>query len=77
MDNIANNSWENVKMIAHKIKSSYNTIGAKETGEILEKIELETAFENKGNIQSFVAQLGELSERVFREVRLTIGAYGE
>ena len=69
IDNSSNKNWGEVKMVAHKMKSSYNTIGAKNTGEILAKIELEALGEDQLNISNLVAQVEGLSQGVFKEVK--------
>lgn len=77
IDCITNASWENAKMLAHKIKSSFITIGAKKTGDLLEKIEMESSDENKDVIQRLIKKLIEMSEQVFSEVNSTIYSYGQ
>jgi len=67
-NNVNESNWENVKMIAHKMKSSYNTIGAKTTGNILERIELESAQENKTTIILLINQVKKISQQVIKEV---------
>lgn len=67
-DNIANYSWKEVKMIAHKIKSSFNTIGAKNVGELLGRIELETSDYDKLNISLLINQVRSMSDNIFNAV---------
>ena len=63
-----NNDWEQTRMIAHKMKTSYNTIGAKNTGELLAIIEIETNENNKSNISELIELVRTFSESIFIEV---------
>lgn len=67
-DKIAKNSWGEVKMIAHKIKSSFNTIGAKNVGELLGRIELETSNDDKLNISLLINQVKSISDNIFNAI---------
>ncbi len=68
-DRAINNDWENVKMIAHKIKSSFNTIGAKRIGDILLKIELASNDSDSSNVLLLISEANSLSESVFEEIK--------
>jgi len=77
IDCVASNSWENAKAIAHTIKSSFMTVGAKKTGEVISKILAETSDENKRVVEPLIKKLAASSEQVFIEVNSTIDNYGE
>jgi len=68
----SNRNWEDVKMVAHKMKSSYNTIGAKKAGELLAQIELEALNADQPNLSNLVNKIEELSQEVFKEVQLEL-----
>jgi HPt (histidine-containing phosphotransfer) domain-containing protein len=70
---MVNDSWEKVKQLSHKIKSSFITVGAKKTGDLLEKILTEPSVKSKAEVN----QLSEMSEQVFKEVNSTINSYGQ
>jgi HPt (histidine-containing phosphotransfer) domain-containing protein len=61
--NIKNKNWNEVKMLAHMIKSSFHTIGAKSVGDILEELELSLR-----NSISLLNQINLLSQQVFNEI---------
>jgi HPt (histidine-containing phosphotransfer) domain-containing protein len=69
---INNNNWNEVKMIAHKIKSSFNTVGAKYIGEVLGQIENESSEQNKSSIQVLINQIKEPSSDVFKKIEFEI-----
>jgi len=77
IDCIASNSWENAKAIAHTIISSFITVGAKNTGDVISKILAETSDENKCVVEPLIKRLAASSEQVFIEVNSTIDNYGE
>lgn len=66
------NNWGEVKMIAHKIKSSFNTIGATTVGNLLAEIELGATEKNKENIFGLINNIKELEQQVFSEVEKEI-----
>jgi HPt (histidine-containing phosphotransfer) domain-containing protein len=71
-DNVTTGNWNNVRMIAHKIKSSFNTIGAIKVGDVLSRIELDSSEENKSNIYLLVNQVKELSQKVFSDINIEL-----
>ena len=71
-DNANNNNWDEVKMIAHKTKSSFNTIGATTIGDILAQIELEAGNENEDNIHILINKVENLKQHVFNEIEKEI-----
>ena len=64
-----NNNWDEVKMIAHKMKSSFNTIGAKDIGGLLARVELEAADDNKTNLCLLINQAKGLGSQAFDEIK--------
>jgi|GEM_PF-812421 len=60
---------EDVKMVAHKMKSSFNTLGATEVGGLLAKIETEAISGNPESLTSMINQVKELNELVFKEIQ--------
>jgi HPt (histidine-containing phosphotransfer) domain-containing protein len=70
-------SWKEAKHLAHKIKSSFITVGAKRIGDLLDKILTVPGNKNKTEVNCLVKELKELSEQVFSEVNSTIDSYGE
>ncbi len=62
------NNWEQTRMIAHKMKTSYNTIGATTVGELLANIEVDANESNKMTIIGLIDQVKNMSENIFIEV---------
>ncbi len=62
-------NWGEVKMIAHKMKSSFNTVGAKDIGHTLEEIE-QSAIEggDKSNIPVLISNVKILGTKAFKEI---------
>lgn len=74
---MVNDSWGKAKQLAHKLKSSFITVGAKRMGDLLEKILTESFVNNNAVVQALMKNIIELSEQVFAEVNSTIYSYGE
>ncbi|MCO6500582.1 MAG: Hpt domain-containing protein [Vicingus serpentipes] len=70
--NAVNSKWEDVQMIAHKMKSSFNTLGATSIGNILAEIERGACDKKVESILDMVNQVKELSQHVFKEVQLEL-----
>ena len=64
--------WNNVKEIAHKMKSSYNTIGAKYAGGLLAQIELNAVDGDQSLVSNLIIEIDEVSKMVFKEVELEL-----
>ena len=68
-EHISQGNKEDVIMIAHKMKTSFNTLGATEVGTLLSKIELEAASSNVQSLSNMVEKVKELNEQVLKEVK--------
>ena len=67
-----NSNWQDVQMIAHKMKSSFNTLGATSIGNMLAEIERGANVGEFQSILDMVNQVKELSKQVFKEVQLEL-----
>jgi HPt (histidine-containing phosphotransfer) domain-containing protein len=66
-------NWSEVKAIAHKLKSSFSTFGAKEISEMLAKIEEDSlriadSGGDEGEVNSLLDRVSQLSEKALIEV---------
>ncbi|MFC2109791.1 response regulator [Bacteroidota bacterium] len=67
-----------IKELAHKLRSSFNTIGSKKIGSLLEQIELGTNDDYFLDISNTIIKIRQLSNLVFEEVRFQLSTgYGE
>lgn len=71
-ENAAKNNWDVVREIAHKIKSSYNTIGAKQVGNFLAKLEEDAIGGDQTILSMLVLEIDEESKLVFKEVEIEL-----
>lgn len=68
-ESVNQNNWDEVKMIAHKMKSSFNTLGAKLIGELLAEIELKSLEGNKNELLDLTVKIQNLGEQALNEVK--------
>lgn len=67
-DNIDAINWAEIKMIAHKTKTSYTTVGATVVAQKLAEIELNASLENKMSILPLINEIKLLNELVCSEI---------
>lgn len=65
-------NWEQVKMTAHKLKTSFETIGAKKVADILLNIELTSSNKDTMKISELISEASNLSVSVFEEIKIQL-----
>lgn len=69
LDNqVANESWDEVRKSAHKLKSSLRMFGAKDTADKLEYIEM-NASTSPGEISKLISEIKSEIDQVCRELK--------
>ena len=61
--------WNEVKSTAHKIKTSFNTIGSKKAGSLLQSIESGVTGGDVSNFLSLIEEVKPIAKLVFEEVK--------